>query len=208
MKTLFVFISFGLMAIALCAGYFLTDKFWEAVAINAGTSFMTMGVALIFINIYLERNARRGAVKSLLILSQKSIVQFNNTLLDLCWAKFGRDEWGKIGQEYLNSNGKPESLRQDVRSFLYELAKTNTDFKDKLDKMLDTLTELSRLVGWDLDANLLESCLNSRISIGRLKEINYNDSEDAKKDATEHIMDTQIRSNDTLDLLKTLAGIQ
>lgn len=207
MKRLLVFIAFGMMVVLLSIAYFCSGPFWQPVLINAGTSFMALGAALVFVNVYLERHARRGAVKSLFVLSNRAIAQFHNTLLDVCWAKFGRDEWGKIAKEYINSNGEPTALRQDVRDFLYDLAKSNKELEAKLDRLMDTLTELARLVGWDLDSRLLKACLDSRIAIGRLRDVTYDDSDDAKNSATEHLMDADIRSQDARHFLMTIAGV-
>jgi len=168
---------------------------------------MALGVGLIFVNIYLERHARRGAVKSLLVLSNLAIAEFHNAFLNLCWARFGRDEWGKIQEEYINAGGKPTSLRQDVRDFLYETTKSNEELKAKLGKLLDTLTELARMVGWDLDARLLQACLDARIASGRLKDVKHDDSEDSKNSATEHLLDIDYHSGVARHLLMTIAGV-
>lgn len=134
MKQMLVVVSFGMMALLLVGAYYCPNAFWQAVGINAATSFMALGIALIFVNVYLERSARRGAVKSLLVLSNQAIAEFHNAFLDICWAKFGRDEWGQIGREYINAQGQPEALRQEVRRFLYNTAKSNTDPKRKARK--------------------------------------------------------------------------
>jgi hypothetical protein len=207
MKRLLVTIALGGAAVFLLGAYFSRSQFWQAVLINSSTSFMALGVGLIFVNIYLERHARRGAVKSLLVLSDQALAQFHNAFLNLGWAKFGRDEWGKIQEEYIHSRGKPTALRQDVREFLYEMAKSNEDLKARLEKLLDTLTELARMVGWDLDARLLQACLDSRISIGRLKDIKYDGSDDSKNSATEHLLDIDIHSGLARYLLMTIAGV-
>ena len=207
MKKTMVFICFGLTAILIAAAYFVPSSFWQAVAINTGTCFLTLGVGLILVNIYLERNARRGAVRSLLLLSSRTIIEYHNELMDLCWARFGRDDWGKIGQEYLNSNGQPEAVKQEVRDFLYDLAKNNRSLMSKLERLDESLTELSRMVGWDLDPRLLESCLDSRIAIGRLKDIDLDDSAKAKDLATKYIMDSDIHSQRSRNILMSIAGI-
>ena len=207
MKRMLVLISFGLMILLLIGAYFCTNAFWQAVAINAGTSFMSLGVGLIFVNIYLERNAKKGAVRALLILSSQSIVEFHNMFLDICWAQFGRDAWGKIQDEYTDSNGQPSALRQDVRDFLYDLCKNNQNLRGKIGRLRDTLVELSRMVGWDLDASLLESCLQSRISINSLMDLSFDDTDISKNSATEYLLDIDINSQITRRSLMIIAGI-
>jgi hypothetical protein len=207
MKRNLVILAFVLMVAFIAAAYYCPSPFWQAVALNAGTSFMALGVALIFVNVYLERSARKGAVKSLLLLSHQAIADFHNYLLDICWAKFGRDEWGNIGKEYLNSGGKFEALKHEVREFLYETARTDKELHNKIDNLSESLTELSRMVGWDLDVRLLEACLDSRVSISRFKDVEYDGSDEARNAATEHLMDSDIRTQTARHLLMTIAGI-
>src|SRR6266446_8117696 len=126
MKRLLVAIALGLMAVLLTGAYFCHSPFWQAVLINAATSFMALGVGLIFVNIYLERHARKGAVRSLLVLSHTAIGDFHDALLDIGWARFGRDQWGNFIKEYMDAGGQPEALRQEVRDFLYNTVKDNT----------------------------------------------------------------------------------
>ena len=152
------------------SAYVCPQPFWQSVLINTSTSFLALGIGLIFVNIYLERNSRKDAVRSLLILSDQAIATYHNTWLDLCWAKFGRDRFSEITVEYIKSNGAPEGLQRVVRD-LYTLVKDNAVLISKLESLENALTELSRMAGWDLDARLLKACLDARISISRLREI-------------------------------------
>jgi hypothetical protein len=207
LKQLLTLLSFLLMAISLAIAYYCQSAFWQAVAINSGTSFMALGVGLLFVNVYLERNSRRGAVRSLLVLSNDALADFHDMLLDLCWAEFGRDQWGKIMEEYIDADGQPQALRQDVRDKLYVLIKSNSMLMSKIERLEETLTELSRMVGWDLDANLLRACLDARISISRLKKTTLDESDEAKNSITEHIIDTDLHCQDARTMLMEIAGI-
>ena len=207
MKLTLTIISFVLMVAALIIAWFLKSKFWESVAINAATSFMALGVGLIFVNIYLERHARKGAVRSLLVLSHTAIGDFHDALLDIGWARFGRDQWGNFIKEYMDAGGQPEALRQEVRDFLYNTVKDNTALARKIDKLEETLAELSRMVGWDLDPQLLQHCLDSRIAVAHLKRTDSDGSAAAKDQVTEHLLDADIQSQIAQRILMDIAGI-
>jgi hypothetical protein len=142
MKTLLALICFASMAICLALGYVCTIPFWQAFLINASTSFLALGVGLILVNIYLERSARKGAVKSLLVLSNRAITDFHNPWVRLCWARFGRDEYGKIGREYIKAKGKPQALRQEVRDGFYELVKNHPELMSTVESLEESLIEL------------------------------------------------------------------
>ena len=155
----------------------------------------------------MERNARKGAVKSLLQLSDQAFSAYYNRWLELCWDKFGRDEFGKLGQEYINSDGNPEALRQSARDGIYSIVEDNADLVVLLDSLEETLTELIRIAGWDLDPRLLQTCLDARISIGALRSTKRDDEQVAKNGVTEHIMDIGIHTTTARNLLMELAGI-
>ncbi|QUX95081.1 MULTISPECIES: hypothetical protein [unclassified Marinomonas] len=208
MKIKFVVGCFLIAAAFLFGAYFSNPSFWQAVLINTGTSFIALGIGLVLVNIYLEQNARKGAVKSLFVLSNSAIAGVHNHFLNTCWAKFGRDEFGKIIDEYVKSNGNPKSLKLEVREYFYELVKNDRALFNHLDSMAESLTELSRLVGWSLNASLLESSLNSRIAINKLKELDLDDSEDAKNSATEYLLDADLKGQETRHILLKLADIE
>jgi hypothetical protein len=206
-KNLMVLVSTVLMAACLALAWFVKSKFWEAFLINASTSFLALGVGLIFVSIYLEKNARRGAVKSLLVLSQTAIGNVHNDFLNAAWAKFGRDRFGEIVKEYVGAKGAPQALEHQVRESMYDIVKNNKQLMARIEKLEEALVELSRMAGWDLDARLLRECLEARIAINRLKAVELDDSDEAKNGATEHLFDTDLHTQAAYHMLRELAGI-
>jgi hypothetical protein len=190
------------------AAYWCPIQFWQSFLVNASTSFIALGVGLIVVNIYLERDSRRSAVESLLTLTIPVISSFHNTWFEMCWAKFGLERFAEIGVEYIKSGGKPECLQRVVRDDLYRVVKNNANLATKLDSLENTLIELSGMAGWDLDARLIGACLDARKSISRLKEVNRDDSEQATTSITEHILDTDLYSQKALNRLAELAGVE
>lgn len=207
MKKKLVFICFGSMIITIFSAYFIPSAFFQNIVINIGTTFFALGVGLILVNIYLENKAKKGAVKSLFVLVQKSIAEFHNYLLNVGWAKYGSEGFGEIIVEYVKSNGNPQSIKKDNRLFFYDLVKNDREILTKVEILQNNLTELSRLIGWNLDYNLLEAILDARISIGKLKETILNDSDESIDYATEHLLDVDLRTQNARSLLLRLADI-
>ena len=54
---------------------------------------------------------------------------------------------------------------------------------------------------------LLQACLDARIASGRLRDVKYDDSEDSKNSATEHLLDIDYHSGVARHLLMTIAGV-
>jgi hypothetical protein len=200
--------AFGAAALTLYVAQSIKDAFWQNVAVEVFGLFLAVGVGLLIVNIFLESQARQDAVRSLLMLANDAIKDFHNDWMDLVWAKFGREDYGKIGEEYMRAKGKPEALKQSVRSDIYFIVKGNAALISRLEVLEETMTEVSRMGGWSLDASLLAACLDARRSIGRLKRATFDDSDKSKDFVTEQILDTDIRSTRARRRLMELAGIK
>lgn len=201
-----VLLSFGMTILSLAGAYYTRSEFWQSVGISAASAFMALGFGLLFVNLYLEKSARRGAVLSLLLLSYKPFEAFHDRFLDLVWAKFGKDEWEKIFTSFHEGDG-PEVLREDVRMFFHALGTSNKEMRAHLERLLDTLAEVSRLVGWDLDPGLLEACLDSRNAFTDLKEVGEEASEENINIATAQLLNGHFYSRQALHRMMEIAGI-
>jgi len=207
MKKAMIYGSFVLAVVMATFGYFVPEGYWQSLVVNSATSFMALGVGIVFVNVYLEDASRRAAVRSLLVLANESIASFHNELLKLCWARFGSEEWTKLAMSYVRSKGSPESLSQDVRTFLYEAYAENPQTRKNVEALEETLTELSRMVSWNLSASLLKVCLDSRVSLARLKGVVLDNTPEAKTRVSEHLLDVDICSQRARGLLLEIAGM-
>src|SRR6266849_848248 len=192
MKRNLTLAAFGVAILALVGGYLCRSPFFQTFLINLSSSFIAIGCGLLVINIYLERQARKGAVKSLLLLSNEAIAEFHNLWLDLAWARLGSEGYSECVQGYVKAGGKPEALKESIRLEIYNAVKGSTGLQPAVDKLETSLTELSRLIGWDLDPRVLEASLDARLAIGRFKAVPMDDSTVSRDAITEHIMDTDI----------------
>jgi len=200
--------AFLISVAVLLGARYCPSTFWQNFLLGISVNFLILGVSLSVINIYFERRTRKGAVRALLILSQRSINTFHNKWLQACWDAFGKDETGKIFKEYTTAKGAAEALKQQVRDNFYNILKNNTEISGLVDDLDNTLVELSRLAGWDLDERLLEACLRARISIQALKSVPFDDSDQSKLNITKNILDVDIRTAKARILLRELAGVE
>jgi len=207
MKRNLTLATFGVGLLALVGGYFCPSPFFQAFLINISSSFLAIGSGLLIVNIYLERQARKGAVKSLLVLSNEAIAEFHNLWLDLIWAKMGSEGYDQTVQGYIKAGGKPEALKESARLDIYNAVNANKALQSAVDKLETTLTELSRLVGWDLDPRVLEASLDARLAIGRLKAVEMDDSAKSRDMVTENIIATDLYSGRARVLLMELAEV-
>lgn len=207
-KRLIALGAFGAAALTLYLARIITDTFWQEVALHVFALFLALAVGVIIVNVLLENRARQNAVRSLLFLAHDAVKDFHNEWMDLVWAKFGREDYGKIGDEYFKAKRKPEALKQSVRSDIYFIVKGNAALLARLEVLDEAMTELSRLGGWSLDPSLLSSCLDARRSIGRIKRAAFDDRDESKDYVTEHILDTDIHSTRARRRLMELAGIK
>ena len=206
MKRSLILGSLLLAGVAFYFGTQTSDPFYQNIISEIFGTFVSLALGLIIVNVYLESAAKRQAVRSLFQLCNESIARFHNQWLNLCWAKFGRDGFTELGLEYIKSSGKPQALKKDVRDAIYNLVKGNTSLLLLIDRLEETMTELSRMAGWSLDPNLLSACLEARLAIARLKASTWDDTDATIDHVTEHIIDVDLMSQHARHILITLSG--
>jgi hypothetical protein len=195
MKAKFIW---GTSLLALAAGvgaYFAPSSFWQPLLINVATTFLAVAVGIVIVNIYLDKASRRGAVMSLLQLSDAAIIDFHDHVLDLVWTKFGKDEWGELVDGYVASGGDAMTIKPGFRRWIYDLVNADQSKLGPLIQSLDSsLQEIISLVGWSLDADLLACALRARNAIRLYRGIPFDDTDEACAKTTEHLIDIFLQS--------------
>jgi len=193
---------------SLVGSFYLTTPQWQGFAVGMAGNLIAVAIGIVLVNQYLESSARKGAVKALLMLSEQAIAAFHNRWVTLCWSKFGRDGYGKIGEEYLTANGKPDALKDEVRRDIYDIYVANPEIQNLVKALDEALAELSRLAGWSLDNSLLEESLKARISVSKLLSVVLDGSVDSRKLITEHVLDIDLFTGAARQRLMELAGVE
>jgi hypothetical protein len=197
------------IAVALAILAYFTPRYWTEVLLHLGATLAGLAAALIIVNRYLEGDARRRAVRPLINLVTPSIQAHHNSLLEGAWNRFGKPHFENILKRYLESRGDPLSLTFDERNGLYELVKADKEELFALLTKLDRdLRELVSIVGWSFKPELLQSAFECRLAISRLKEVSFDDSDEAQRKAAEHFIDTDINASHVYYLLVEIAGKQ
>jgi hypothetical protein len=207
MKKRLTFAVIGAAVLLLVAALFIKQALISSFLVGVSGNLVAVAVGIVIVNHYLENDARKRAVQALFALSTQTINGFHNTWLDLCWARFGKDEYGKLATEYINSGGRPEALRTESKDALYEIYVNSTELHEAIRRLDEALTELSRLAGWSLDPDILAGSLEARSSIGRLHATTCDGSRKAVDAVTEHILDIDIGTGKARFTLKKIAGL-
>jgi len=187
--------------------YFAPETFWQPLLINLATVFFGASLAILLVNIYLERDARKQAVQALLALASEGIGDFHNTFLDIIWTKFGKDDFGDPRTKYKKADGDIMVLTPEQRKGVYDLAKEHqTRLNPLLERLDQSLAEAVALVGWSLDHRFLTQALQARSAIRRYRSIDLDDSDESIQNAAKRIIDIDTCSADAYHILKELSG--
>jgi len=173
------------------------------------SAFVSAVIALLVVNIFLERQVKKAAMHSLLAYVNTEIASFHNALLNAAWNAFGKSKWEVLHKEYLNSNGDPSAIREADIATIHQLVSTDR-FKDLLRQLTAVLSELMVIATWNLDQDILTRCLQVRISI---KKVQANaDPEEAemvsKRRIVECFLDVDYHSQLLRHGLMKMAGIR
>lgn len=209
MKRYLSAVAFGGAAVLAVAAYFLSGDFWQPLFLNLAGSLFAIGVAIIAVNIYLERARRREAISAILLLCHDAIADFHNTFLDIVWTKFGKDEFGDIVASYMEAAGDPMVIKPADRDKLYALAQESSDDVRRLaDRLDEALSETTTLVGWELDPQLLAVTLKARHALRQYKAIDMDGSHQTKLAIAEHLIDIDIYTHIARSKLFELGGLK
>lgn len=191
------------------AAFFAPEKFWQPLLINVATTFLALALGVIAVNIYLERDIRRDAVRSILSLANEAIANFHNTFLDLMWSQFSKDEFGEMRDKYMKAHGDIMVLAPESRQRLYDSAKQKSaEVAPLLQKLDETLSEITALVGWNMDARVLQQALQARTSIRKYRAIALDDKPETVGRIAKHLLDIDTFSATVHRLLEELGQIK
>jgi hypothetical protein len=176
--------------IGFILSYFIHNATTIGLIQHISSCFIEISIGIIIVNIYLERKSKQGAVYSILEFADTSILQFHNKLLDFMWTKFGSNEWANLIQEYYDGDSKPEIIPPVTRENIYEIIKINyVELRSDIRSLESTLTEMTYLIGWNLDAELLKWTIDARNSITKYLQVPNDDSAESKLHAIEYLLD-------------------
>jgi hypothetical protein len=192
-KRKLIFISVLLGGAFTIGGYFVPEGYWQSLLIELGATFLAVAVGIVAVNIYLDKDSRKAAIKSIVQLSGSSMNAYHRHITNLLLTRFDADEATTIVRKYAEHNGDINFIKPDHRRWIYDLAKADqARIAAVVNDLERTLEEVTSLVGWDLDSSLLASTLHARQSIRLYREIPFDDSEEAMKRITEHLLDIDI----------------
>jgi hypothetical protein len=208
MKKYLIQINVGLAFLVGVGSYYSDANFWQPLLINIATTFFAAGLGILLVNVYLEKESRKKAVKALLQLSQDGISDFHNAFLDMIWTKFGKDDFGDLRTKYKKAGGNIMVLSPEQRRKIYDMSKENQEkLGPLLEKLDQALAETISLVGWTLDSDFLTQAIQARNSIRAYRVIEHDDADDSINKAAKRIIDIDTFSATAYHILKDVSGI-
>lgn len=201
-------LALGLLA-GLCflAASLVTRVLFQSFLVGMSSSLVVASIGVIALDFYLESSNRKQAVKSLFFLSQEAIAKFHNHWLDILWARFGRDETGRMFDEYRSAGFIPGAIKKESREYIYNEYRDNPEIRQNIVSLEASLTELSRMLGWSLDPNVLSACLAARGAIAKLHVVTLDNSDEAVDSVVNGLMVIDAMSQRARSTLAKIAGI-
>ena len=198
--------SMLLFVASAVAAWYLPEKFWQPLVLSIASSFFAIGMAIVAVNIYLERESRKGAIQAILLLAHEAIRDFHNSYMDLVYTRFSKEQFKGILKRFTDSRGDANELTADERSGVAELAKKNAaEFEDLITALDASLGELTQLVGWNLDSSLLAQAIHARKSIRSFRAAMRGTSD---AEICRNWLDIDIHSKTVHNILSEMAGIE
>jgi len=192
-KEIFLAVASFMAGVAVAAGAYWTEGYWESLLLDVAVMFAALGAGLIVVNLYLDRSARKAAMEPLIELIENSIQQHHNDLMDKAWETIGKPQFNDLVDRYLEHGRDPLALRPDERDALYEMVKSNRENLSSLhDKLEADLKELALIMGWAFDPKILEHVFRCRYSIARMRTVSFDDSDSAKREVAGLVLDIDI----------------
>jgi hypothetical protein len=207
-KRVIVFAGFFFSFLCAYLGFKFPTGFWQTLMVNLATTFLALALAVIVVNLYLEHRKKREAVRALLLVSNDAIAEFHNTFLQFLWTSYSKSDFKKIRDDYINANGDPDAVSPDNRAKIYELAKNNSkQFTTLVENLDQSLSELTSLVGWGLDVDLLAHILKSRFTIRKFRKVQFDDTPETKKHVCEALLDIDSFTQFARNKLKEIGDV-
>lgn len=209
MRLIIVAISTMALAAAFLGGAFFIDHpLWQAFLAGVSSSLLVLGMSIVAINIYLESSSRKDAVKALFVLSQESINNFHNSLMRAAWGAFGREAFGTLMKELQKGGFSPEVLKFESRKTLYDIYAASQEMRLNTLALEATLAELSRMMGWSLDATMLAACLAARAEIAKLSAVVLDDEEASVSAVAAGLIRVDVLTQLARERLMKIAGLK
>jgi hypothetical protein len=190
----------------LCFGlsFVISQRQWGDFLIGLAGNLIALAVGSWLVNQFLESDGRRRAIRALLILSEESINDFHQHWLALRGSGFNPADEPSRSQESDNADAAA-ALSDADRKRLYALYKDNSEFREQVKSLDETLIELSRLAGWSLDPEVMEACLKARTAISRLGTVVLDDSASALADVSKQLLAIDVQTEKARRKLKRIA---
>jgi len=193
---------------ATAAGaYWASAAYWRPLLLNLAATFLAAGLAVVIVNLYLDRGSRKDALKALLRMVLPAIKDMHNSILDEVFKRFGKEEFDSLVKRYTDAGGDPRALTPAERDKFYGLVKDNHDrLRDLFRRLNEVMKELTAILGWSFNPDLLREVFFCRYAVSKFLLLKLDDTDQGKLDAVEQFFDSHIKGFTVYAVMKRLGG--
>lgn len=198
-------VSIGLVFV----GYHSTGFTQNVLVEFAGTA-VSFAIGLWLVDVYLQLDEKRKAAVPLLEMITPSIAKWHNDyFIEKGRLAFGIPGWHALLDAYQSNGRNPQALSPEQRDGLYKIiAASRAEVLPLFDTLHDQLKELSALLGWSFNPQIMRAALSCRLNIVRFKNLTLSDDTRSKLDACELYLDIDAYAGAVVSELANLLGLK
>lgn len=157
-----------------CAFRLDDNSFWAQLALGLGTSSFSLAVGLWILNIYIQGDTQRGAIRAFLVWTYPMLRDRHNRVRDAFWPEFGRQQWEDIVAAFALAHFDGTTLsRQTIASMMRVLRREEREQRNACNDMVKFLIEMEFLFGWTFNNIVLEKIFLAKADFRRFKSCDF-----------------------------------
>jgi len=148
--------------------------FGAQLALGMGTSFLSIAIGLGMLEIFIQRNTQKCAIRAFLTWTYPVLRDRHNLVRDAFWPEFGRAEWEHIVSAFSSRQFDVTTLsKENIRRMMVVLTSMERDQRNICNDMDKFLREMEFLFGWAFDNTILENIFFAKADFRRFKSCDF-----------------------------------
>jgi hypothetical protein len=205
-QTLWLALAACAVSFAAAIGAYYANGYWQNLLLSVFGAFLSVLIALIVVNILLDRKSRKVAAGPLLGLVQDAIANFhNNYFMKVTIEHFGSADFKILLGKYSSNKANPNCFSPDERHKLAAMIEKNIiPMKEALSSVDDKLSVLVSVLGWSYDAKIIAAALTCKRNIAQFLSISNGEDADLSLRRTELYLDIDASAAAVIDMLANI----
>lgn len=204
---LWIAVGFAFLTIAAFLAALGSDGFLSNAFLGIFSAFLSVTLALILVNIFIDQRSRRVAAAPLARLVSPPIIRFHNDFITWGRDRFGTARFNAMIDTYQDNGHDPVAFSPEERSGMSDMIDKNRDGVEKHFGIIDArMSDLIDVLGWSFDAKIISAALDCKQNIAEfLANIEPLDELQRNK-RVEMYLDTDAASGAVLQRLYEVLG--